>query len=92
MVVWESLRSRKIFVYFQDESNRIRELRFAAEDGQWYEDSSNGIDLLKALGGTSLACAADSAHGGTHGVYSQSTTRGVQEHYQTWAKKWTLRM
>lgn len=92
MVTWESLRSRKIFLYFQDESNRIRELRFSAEKNEWYEDSPNDIELLKALGGTSLACAANSGYDVRHWVYSQSTKRDVQEFmYEAKGNKWYLR-
>ena len=81
----------EIFVYFQEESKRIRELKFTSESSEWYEDSPTGIDLLKGLSGTSIACAADSAYGVKHWMYSQSTAREVQELiHQASGNKWTL--
>ncbi|RPB27810.1 hypothetical protein L211DRAFT_465341 [Terfezia boudieri ATCC MYA-4762] len=81
----------EIYVYFQEVENRIRELRFASEKGEWYEDSPNGINHLKGLSGTSIACAADSApNNANRWMYSQSTSREVQGCiYEANGKKWT---
>ena len=68
----------EIFVYFQDESDRIRELRLSTETGEWYEDSPAGMKLLKGLSGTSLACAAHQGSKVYRWVFSHSTEREVQ--------------
>ena len=81
----------EIYVYFQDQSNRIRELKFEAEKGEWYEDSPTGLKLLTALSGTSIVCAADSTWSAKRWVYNQSAVRDVQQFlYQTNGNKWTL--
>ena len=81
----------EIYVYFQDESDRIRELRFGSENLEWYEDSPDGIGFLKGLSGTSIACAADSRWRAKRWVYSQSTAREVQMcWYSVNRKQWTL--
>ncbi|KAF8419170.1 hypothetical protein EV426DRAFT_720130 [Tirmania nivea] len=91
VVTWESLRCMEIFVYFQDENNRIRELRFESEKSEWYEDSPPGIDLLKGLSGTSIVCGADSTHGIKRWMYSQSTAREVQQcRYEANRTEWIL--
>jgi len=83
----------EIYVYFQDQSNRIRELKFASEKGEWYEDSPTGLKLLKGLSGTSIVCAADSTWSTKRWVYSQSAVRDVQQFmHQTNGDKWTLGM
>ncbi|KAF8419169.1 hypothetical protein EV426DRAFT_616170 [Tirmania nivea] len=91
VVTWDSLRRMEIYLYFQDQSNRIRELRFESEKSEWYEDSPTGIKLLKGLSGTSIACAADSTWSEKRWMYSQSAEREVQQFmYQTNGNKWTL--
>lgn len=91
MVTWESLRSTEIYVYFQDQSNRIRELRFVSEKCEWYEDNPTGIDLLKGLSDTSIVCGADSTYDPQRWVYSQSTTRDLQQcRYPVKENKWVI--
>jgi len=83
----------EIYVYFQDQSNRIRELRFGSEKGEWYEDSPTGINLLKGLSGTSIACVADSAFGVKRRICSQSAVREVQQcHYEASRNQWSVGM
>jgi len=69
----------EIYVYFQDHTNRIRELRFGLEGREWYEDSPAGGKLPKGLGGTSIACAADSEYGVKRWVYNQSPKGGIYQ-------------
>ncbi|RPB27811.1 hypothetical protein L211DRAFT_833794 [Terfezia boudieri ATCC MYA-4762] len=91
VVTWESLRCMEIYVYFQDQNNRIRELRFGSEKGEWYEDSTTGYNLLKGLSGTSIVCSADSTWSAKRWVYSQSAVRDIQQFmYQSNGNKWTL--
>ena len=91
MVTWESLRAKGIYVYFQDQSNRVRELRFGSEKGEWYEDSPTGIELLKGLSGTNIVCVADSAFGEKRRICSQSAGREVQQcYYEAGKNKWFL--
>jgi len=79
-----------IYIYFQDENNRIRELKFAPEKGDWNEYSPTGIEHLKGLSGTSIACAADSGYGVKRWMYSQSTARKVQQcMHQANGDSWT---
>ena len=80
----------EIYVYFQDESNRIRELRFRSEESEWHEDSPTGIGLLKGLSGTSITCAADSANGVKRWICCQSEARQVQRFtYEANGNRWT---
>jgi len=66
----------EIYVYFQDQRNHIRELRFGSEKGEWHEDRPTGIELLKGLSGTSITCATGSSW---RCVVSQSAAGDVQE-------------
>ncbi|RPB27040.1 hypothetical protein L211DRAFT_865950 [Terfezia boudieri ATCC MYA-4762] len=86
MVNWESLKGMEIFLYFQDESNRIRELRFKAETREWYEDN---IDLFNGLSGTSISRGADSGYNLRRSMYIQSSARVIDEFYYK-ENEWTL--
>ncbi|KAF8432055.1 hypothetical protein BGX38DRAFT_280594 [Terfezia claveryi] len=81
MVNWGFLKGMEILVYFQDESNRIRELGFKAETREWYEDS---IDLFNGLSGTSISRGVDSKYyvRRTHkNLFTQSFDRNVRLRY-----------
>ena len=82
-----------IYLYFQDQNNRIRELNFEGEKGQWFEPSPAGIDPPKGLSGTSIACSADPGYGSKCWMYCQSAARAIQQyHYQAYGNKWTIGM
>ena len=81
----------EIYLYFQDQSNRIRELRFEGKTGTWDELCPTGAARLKGLAGTSIACGADSGYASARWMYTQSAGGDAREYeYQGDKNKWTL--
>ena len=90
VVLWEGLEDFEIHVYFQDEQNRIRDLRYSGEEKRWYEDYPENWKSLKALSGASIAAANEYSYGVQRWVYTQSAERWAQQYmYQKKGNKWS---
>ena len=76
---YESLDTMEVFLYFQDELNLIRALRFSDKTCQWNEDCLTNSNKLCALSGSSIACASDSTYGKKRWCIVQSEQRQVQQ-------------
>ena len=76
-------------MYFQDEQNRIRDLRYSGQKKRWYEDHPENWKSLKGLSGASIVAGNESTYGVKRWVYTQSAERWAQQYmYQKQGNKW----
>ena len=84
---YESLNTMEVCLYFQDDRNLFRALRFSDKTCQWHEDCLTNFDKLCALSGSSIACASDSTYGKKRWCFVQSEQRHVQQYRNEESRK-----